>query len=176
MCISRAGPRIEDRGLERIGGRLDHQSLLITTQQGISLIELIMFIVIVSVALAGIMLVMNTTTRYSADPLLHKQALTIAESLLEEIELKGFTSGGYSGADRSQFDDIFDYNGLGGAVTYANSSVAVTGLENYSISAVVAILPAAWGNIPAASAAQITVTVTDPGGQSLEVTGYRVAH
>lgn len=61
------------------------------TQLGTSLVELIMFIVIVAVALAGILLVMNTVTRSSADPLIHKQALAIAESLLEEIELMPFT-------------------------------------------------------------------------------------
>ncbi|MGC2165886.1 MAG: type II secretion system protein [Gallionella sp.] len=60
-------------------------------QRGISLIELIMFIVIVSVALAGILGVMNIVTRNSADPLIHKQALAIAESLLEEVELMPFT-------------------------------------------------------------------------------------
>lgn len=61
------------------------------SQRGVSLIELIMFIVIVSVALAGILLVMNVTTRGSADPLIHKQSLAIAESLLEEAELMPFT-------------------------------------------------------------------------------------
>ena len=60
-------------------------------QRGISLVELIMFIVIVSVALAGILLVMNTVTRSSADPLIPQQALAIAESLLEEVELMPFT-------------------------------------------------------------------------------------
>ena len=60
-------------------------------QLGISLIELIMFIVIVSVAVAGILLVLNVTTKSSADPLVHKQALAIAESLLEEVELMPFT-------------------------------------------------------------------------------------
>lgn len=60
-------------------------------QAGISLIELIMFIVIVSVGLAGILSVMNVTTRASADPMLRKQAIAIAESLLEEIELQPFT-------------------------------------------------------------------------------------
>jgi MSHA pilin protein MshD len=60
-------------------------------ERGISLIELIMFIMIVSVALAGILLVMNVTTLHSSDPLVHKQALAIAESLLEEIELMPFT-------------------------------------------------------------------------------------
>jgi MSHA pilin protein MshD len=60
-------------------------------QRGISLVELIMFIVIVSVALAGILLVMNVTTRGSVDPLIHKQSLAIAESLLEEVELMPLT-------------------------------------------------------------------------------------
>jgi MSHA pilin protein MshD len=61
------------------------------TQAGISLIELVMFMVIISVGLAGILSVMNVTTRASADPLLRKQAAAIAESLLEEIELHPFT-------------------------------------------------------------------------------------
>jgi MSHA pilin protein MshD len=60
-------------------------------QRGISLIELIMFIVIVSVSLVGILTVMNLVTRSSADPLIHKQSLAIAESLLEEVELMPFT-------------------------------------------------------------------------------------
>jgi MSHA pilin protein MshD len=60
-------------------------------QAGISLIELIMFIVIISVGLAGILSVMTVTTRASADPMLRKQAIAIAESLLEEIELQPFT-------------------------------------------------------------------------------------
>lgn len=62
-----------------------------TKQRGISLVELIMFIVIVSVALAGILLVMNVTNKNSADPLIHKQSLAIAEALLEEVELMPFT-------------------------------------------------------------------------------------
>lgn len=60
-------------------------------QRGISLVELIMFIVIVSVALAGILLVMNRVTGHSADTLQRKQALAVAESLLEEVELMPFT-------------------------------------------------------------------------------------
>jgi MSHA pilin protein MshD len=58
---------------------------------GVSFIELILFIVIVSIAVAGVLLVMNNTTRYSGDPQMRKQALAIAESLLEEVELARFT-------------------------------------------------------------------------------------
>ncbi len=60
-------------------------------QAGISFIELIMFIVIVSVGVVGVLSVMNVTTAHSSDPLPRKQALAIAESLLEEIELQPFT-------------------------------------------------------------------------------------
>lgn len=56
-------------------------------QSGISLIELIMFIVIVTASVAGILVVMNNVSGHSADTLQRKQALAIAESLLEEVEL-----------------------------------------------------------------------------------------
>jgi MSHA pilin protein MshD len=47
-------------------------------QSGISLIELIMFIVIVSIALAGVINVLNLNTSHSADPVVRKQAMAIA--------------------------------------------------------------------------------------------------
>lgn len=60
-------------------------------QRGISLVETILFMVIVGVAVGGVMSVYMTTTRSSADPLVRKQALAIAESLLEEVRLMPFT-------------------------------------------------------------------------------------
>ena len=60
-------------------------------QQGVTLVELIMFIVIVSIALAGIVQIMRMTSANSADPLRRKQALMIAEALLEEVRQAGFT-------------------------------------------------------------------------------------
>lgn len=66
-------------------------SCFLASESGVSLIELIMFIVIVSIAVTGVLLVMNRTTAGSADPLIRKQALATATSLLEEIELMPFT-------------------------------------------------------------------------------------
>jgi MSHA pilin protein MshD len=59
--------------------------------KGFTFVELIVFIVIVGVALAGVLTVLNHTTRHSSDPLLRKQALAIAEALLEEVTLQPFT-------------------------------------------------------------------------------------
>lgn len=60
-------------------------------QSGVTLIELIVFIVIVGIALAGVLKVLQVTNRDSADPLVRKQALSIAESLLLEITQQPFT-------------------------------------------------------------------------------------
>ena len=60
-------------------------------QAGLTLIELLMFIVIVGIGLAGILSVINLTTGASADPLIQKQSLAIAESLMDEITLQPFT-------------------------------------------------------------------------------------
>lgn len=60
-------------------------------QRGLTMVELVVFIVVVSVGLAGILGVLNLTTLNSANPMLLKQQVAIAESLLEEIESKPFT-------------------------------------------------------------------------------------
>lgn len=58
---------------------------------GFTLIELIFFIVIVSVALTGVLTVLNVTSRSNADPMVRKQVLAVAEALLEEVQLQPFT-------------------------------------------------------------------------------------
>lgn len=60
-------------------------------QRGVSLIELVIFIVIIGIAVAGVLQMLNLSTRLSADPLRRKQALLLAEGLLEEVELARFT-------------------------------------------------------------------------------------
>ena len=60
-------------------------------QRGFTLIELIIFIVVVAAGLAGILSVMNTVVKSSADPMIRKQTVAIAESLLEEILLKEYS-------------------------------------------------------------------------------------
>jgi MSHA pilin protein MshD len=150
-------------------------------QRGISLIELILFIVIIGIALAALLSVLNVTTQNSVDPLLRKQALTIAESLLEEVELHDFSNpaGGFTGtttqANHALFDDVMDYNGFATTGIYSadGSGTVITGLSDYNVS--VAVVPIAWLAV-ASDAVQITVTVTPPNGQALQAVGYRMNH
>jgi MSHA pilin protein MshD len=58
---------------------------------GFTLIELIVFIVIVSVSVAGVLLAINTATRSGTDPMIRKNAIAIAEGMLEEVSLMPFT-------------------------------------------------------------------------------------
>jgi MSHA pilin protein MshD len=82
------------------------------TQGGITLIEQIFFIVVVSIAMVGVLAVLNTTSRSSADTLVRKQALAIAEAVLEEVQLMSFT---YCDPDDPQ------------AATALSSAVSATG-------------------------------------------------
>jgi MSHA pilin protein MshD len=59
--------------------------------RGLSLLEVVIFIVVLAVGFAGILILYNQATQASVDPLVRKQALAIAQSLLEEIELHPYT-------------------------------------------------------------------------------------
>lgn len=60
-------------------------------QGGVTLIEQIVFIIVVSVGVIGILATMRPSLRFSADPQLRKQQLAVAESLLAEILHQPFT-------------------------------------------------------------------------------------
>lgn len=61
-------------------------------QRGLTIVELVMFIVIVGIAAAGILQVMDLTNRNSTDPIRRKQAMLIAEAYMEEVQQAQFTA------------------------------------------------------------------------------------
>ena len=146
--------------------------------QGFTLIELIIFIVVVSAGLAGILSVMNTVVRSSADPMVRKQTIAIAESLLEEILLKdyakptGSTVLGFSaGGTRNLFDCVTDYSGYTTTTGIVDVlGTVIPGLTSYNISPVTVASSADLTGV--AATVKITVAVTGPGG-SVSLSGYR---
>jgi MSHA pilin protein MshD len=60
-------------------------------QRGATLVELIIFIVVVGTAVIGVLTVLDLSTKSSADPMVQKQALAVAEAVLEEAQLQPFT-------------------------------------------------------------------------------------
>jgi len=152
-------------------------------QRGFTLIELIIFIVVVSAGLAGILSVMNTVVKSSADPMVRKQTIAIAESMLEEILLKEYASpsGGTNGVStctlgplvggvRAPWDNICDYNGYTTTTGVVDIlGVAPAGLGSYNISAVTV---ASSTDLTGVTAKKITVSVTGP-GVAISLSGYR---
>lgn len=78
---------------------------------GVTLIELVVFIVVFGFGIVALLMLYNQLTQASVDPMVRKQTLAIASSLLEEIELRPFT-----------YCDPDDAN-----VYTANSTAACTG-------------------------------------------------
>ena len=83
-------------------------------QSGVTLVELILSMVIISIALTGVFSVMNLTVSHSADPVVQHQAISIAEAYLEEILLRSVIDpdGTNAGETRASYDNVADYNGL----------------------------------------------------------------
>lgn len=172
---------------------------------GLTLIELVIFIVIVSVAVVGILAALNLAARHSADPLPRKQALAIAEALLEEVTLMPFTdcdpdsyepvaktcapggaetmgpeTGEARGSLTTPFDNVNDYNNFSLAGGGSDIGGMVTVPAGYSATVAVA-QDAAFGKagspLPAADVLRITVTVTyNNGSDSLTLAGYRTRY
>jgi len=139
-------------------------------QHGFTLIELVVFIIVVSVGVLGILSVFSTAVKGSGDPVIRKQSISIAEALLDEILAKDFSTGGYAGNDRLQFDDVSDYAGYHQVGITTLDGSPVSGLENYTLDITVDASSAL--GIPAGDIKKVTVSVTVD-GDPIELTGYR---
>jgi len=161
--------------------------------QGLTLIELLMFIVVVGIALAAMLRIFTAATTASADPMIRHQQLAIAESLLREVQLMPFTwcdpddanvetatsavvsatgcattvesSGPESGETRYGPSNYFDnVNDYAGLSMSGIRDISNTVVSGLSgYSASVAVVPAVLDSVLATEALQITVTVVGPG-------------
>lgn len=142
-------------------------------QAGFTLIELIIFIVVVSAGLAGILMVMDVTVKSSADPMVRKQAMALADSILEEILLKtyddpdGLPNVVESGRDT--YDDVSDYNGIDETVSATGPIFLNMPAELYGYRIQIAVAATTLGSLAAKS---VTVTISRAAG-SISMTGYR---
>lgn len=172
-------------------------------QRGVSLVELIMFIVVVGVGVAGLVSVINPMVRNSADPMVTRQLMAIAESLLSEVIHKPFTwcdpDDATATTAQSYADCANPQNKGGGALTSATPSTETTrasfdnvadyggfsksniddvtgnySMTGYTASVAVSRAGSTFGLADNDAALAVTVTVTrDSDGQSFSLTGYR---
>jgi len=169
-----------------------------TDERGLSLIELLVFIVVVGVAVTGVVSVFSLNARSSADPVVRKQAVAIAESLLEEVLSKPYTycdpddanaetatsPAGCASltetamapeAGETRYSNVNDYNGFSMVGIQDLTGSAIAGLAAYSASIQVQSA-GAFNGIPAGETLLVTVTVTAPGNHTVSLSGYRARY
>jgi MSHA pilin protein MshD len=170
-------------------------------ERGITFVELILFIVVVGIGVAGILLVYTSTVRGSADPLVRKQLVAAAEAILEEVQLMPFTfcdpddpqaataastadctvveavgpePGETRGGNVTPFDNVNDYQGL---VVSPITDITGAGMpELAAYSAQISVAQESLNGIPASESLRITVTVQGPGNESFTLSGYRTRY
>ncbi len=144
-----------------------------------SLIELVVAIVVVAICMTGAFALVDTTTRRSADPMLERQATSIAEAYLEEILQQAYldpddgTVCPAAEAQRGLFDNVCDYRDLTEVGARDQTGALVPGLENYRVAVAIdskATLGALAGSIVVL---RIDVTVSDPLGRPVRLSAYR---
>lgn len=138
-------------------------------QRGFTLIEMIIFIVVVGAGLAGILTVVNMVVKSSADPMIRKQALALADGIVEEILLKAYVhdTGAPIGTDRASYDSVDDYNGL----TQTSFTDWPPELSAY----VVTIAVTAPLILSGVSLKKVTVSVSRS-GETVSMSAYRADH
>lgn len=148
--------------------------------------ELVVAILIVTVAIAGIVSAFSVAYRYNADPLVRKQALAIAESLLEEVSSRAYTDldlhnpeaaipngigpEAVTGESRTSvtmgFDNVDDYDGYSQTDVVTDASGNAWPLVGHYATCVTVQNPSnAISGVPANQILQIAVSVFGPGSQ-----------
>ena len=145
--------------------------------RGFSLVELVILIVVIGVALAGVLLVFQSVVRGSADPQMRKQALAIAEALLDEVLLTSYAPAPGAGA-RVNFDNVDDYgtppfDTAPGGMTDINGA-PIPGLGAYN--ARVTVATPGLAGVAEVKRVTVTVTVTGQPDMTVSLDGYRVRY
>jgi MSHA pilin protein MshD len=145
---------------------------------GFTLLELLVFIVVVSIALGALLGVFNQTVIRSVDPAVKIKALEKGQAMLDEILARPFAEnspvGGMDACDEtdqdpcagieadSDLDDVGDFNG------YTD-----TAESEFPVRVEVTDAGADLG-LPMTYARRIIVTVGMPGGDELVLSAYKV--
>ncbi|KXS51629.1 type IV pilus modification PilV family protein [Marinobacter persicus] len=162
-------------------------------QAGATLVELVMTIVIISIAIAGVVGAFALIAGRSADPLNQSRAVALSQLYMDEIlaqkyadgsPLGGGEAGSSSEADcgnigsddtetRATYDDVDDYDELSSAAPENNEEAPLTGYSGFSVSVSVVCAGTDVGFANDYEAKRIDITITDPSGNNYLFSGYR---
>ena len=140
-------------------------------RRGFTLIEAILAIVVIGVGMTGLMSSVSVVSRNSADPVVRKQMLAIAQEMLEEIQLKPYAAAANAaptGCGRDTYNDLLDYNGYSSTGICSIDGVVIPALAKFNASVSVAA-----GTVGGVGAARRIVVSVSLGNDSLQLVGWR---
>ena len=141
------------------------------SQRGVTLIELVVSIVVMATAGSALLGTLSYLSGQGGNYLLQAQAQSIADAYLTEITGKCFADCVPGAeANRQQFDDVTDYNGLD---TLVATDEAGNVIGNFRVR--VNLTAGGLAPLPAGAVWRIDVTVDYDNGFAL-ATGYRTNH
>jgi len=139
---------------------------------GVTLVELVVAIVIVAVALAGMVAVFARGDRASVDPVVSQQMAMIAESMMEEILLKPYGNAAVApGVPRTTYTQVGNYDKYQSTGVFDIEGNAVPGLAQYKV--YVEVVDAGLAQVAALESVKITVRIKHDDAASFVLTGWR---
>ena len=146
-------------------------------QRGVTLIELIVAITIVSIAATTILGTMGTVASRSADAMIQQQAIAIGQAYLDEILQRWVVdpNGTPPNTGRGSWDLIDQYNGLSDTGARDQFNNAIAALSAYNVSVAVVSSSALTG-IASTAVRRVDVTVTRAPNVTVTLSGYRTSY
>lgn len=158
-------------------------------EAGFSLVELVVTMVVISIAVLGITNALSFAFAHQSDGLWQAKSVALAESYLEEIMARRFDEAtplggvpacspvtvpcsavGVDGEPRAEFDDVDDYHGIDDMPPVDANGNPLAEYPGFRVQVTVAYADAAQvaalGLDATTDAKLVTVLVTPPGGKS----------
>ncbi|MCP3663021.1 MAG: pilus assembly protein MshD [Gammaproteobacteria bacterium] len=144
-------------------------------QIGMTLVELVISIVVLSVAVVGVLSALGTIVGRSADPMIREQALAIAEGYLEEIsqsEFEKIANCPSPSGNRADYSHICHFHGLTDNGVVNQFGAPVTELSNYVVEVNIEH-SSNLGGLASDVVLRIDISVTGPTNETYTLSGYR---
>lgn len=156
-------------------------------QQGVTLVELVITIVIISVAVAGVVGAFSLIAGRSADPLWQVRSIELGQAYLDEILAHNFDNAtppggvpafdgacnvGADGESRGSYNDVDDFDGLADEPPRLINQGMSPAYENYRVEVSVSCAGDEVG-VADSQAKRIDVTVTAPGQAPMLFSAYK---
>lgn len=157
------------------------------SSRGATLVELVITIVIISIAIGGVVGAFALITGRSADPLNQTRAVALAQVYMDEILSRKYDEGTPVGGvpkqagctiteetDRKDYDDVDDYHDLSDEPP-KNAEGDSLNASAYKDFRVFISVQCAGSEVGLANddAKRIDITITDPSNQAYQFTAYR---